>query len=107
MASPGQLVGSDEYMSEVPVGIDANMVFYDTTKQVVRGKQPFFVGVKPNLVTGIPVGTTALVGASATPVVIEDGTLELEVDYAETVNVTLVHPHYVTRILEVACEAQG
>lgn len=100
-----QQTENDVYKAELPVIRDASLIFFDIPRMIVRGREPFRARVTPNLVSGLPVGTIALVGLEGTPVQVDDGTLELDVDYAETVHVVLTHVQHLPKEVEVPCEA--
>lgn len=89
--------------ASVPHGTSPNSIWYDGAE--VQPKTPFEVQVSPNTVSGIPAGTEAVLTSSV--VVVDDGTLELEVDYAQTVRVTLLHPRHYETSVGVPCEVQA
>lgn len=63
----------------------------------------FAVTVASNRVANIPAGTRAMVGAASE--IVNDGILELDVNYPTIVRVVLDHPHYRMKAVEVPCEA--
>lgn len=89
----------------VPYPISANEVWYDFSHQAMLFRRPFDVGISPNTVTGLPVGTRAVVKGAE--IVVDDGSLELDVDYPETVRVLLIHPSNLDTWVEVPCEVTG
>lgn len=82
-----------------------DQVWYDFARSAVVAKTPMRVQVTTNTVSGIPQGTTALVSGSL--LVVNDGTLELEVTYPQTIQVVLSHLRHIERVVEVPCEVQG
>ena len=86
----------------------ANQIWYDTFDQKIMEKSAFHVRVSPNTLTGIPPGTTARVlGETTTSVVVNDGALELDVAYPQTVRVALSHKAHIDQVFEVDCESRG
>lgn len=86
------------------VGLNAspNSIYCDTSGEVLS-RQPFNLSVSTNVIEGLPAGTQVVMPTS--DVVVDDGRLELEVAYPQTLRVTLVHPHYLEQTVEVPCEA--
>lgn len=85
--------------------VDPNKVWYDTESGRMLPRTPFPVVINPNQIASIPPGTEAIVGDEK--VVVDSGTLELEVDYPETVRVVLLHVRHLDTTVEVPCEAAG
>jgi hypothetical protein len=85
--------------------LTANQVWYDIANEVLVLRRPIQVGVSPNMVVGVPAGTTAIVGTDEIPV--DDGSIELEVDYPQTVKLVLLNPRFLDTVVEVPCEVQG
>ncbi len=75
----------------------------DPTTGEAAALEPMAVAVSQNLVSGIPAGTKARVGINTVPELIDDGTLELEAEYPELVDVTLTHPLYLPWEGQVPC----
>lgn len=63
----------------------------------------FDITISPNRIDGLPVGTKALVGYTDAHI-IDDGDLEIDVEYDEVVPVWLIHPLYSDLHVEVPCE---
>jgi hypothetical protein len=85
--------------------VNPNQVWYDAVTQTIKPRLPLPNGVQPNEVIGLPAGTTAYVGTEQ--MLVDDGVLELEVEYPQTVKVVLTHVRYLDAEVEVPCEAQG
>lgn len=90
---------------QVSTAFHPDQVWYDFVKNAVVAKSPMRVEVTTNTVSGIPQGTTAIVSGSL--FVVNDGTLELEVTYPQTIQVVLSHLRHTQKVVEVPCEVQG
>lgn len=90
------------YMDEK---VDPNTVWYDHAASKMLPRTPFRISVSQNKIERIPADTVAHVGSDA--FVVSEGSIELEVDYAQTVVVTLLHVRHLDRVVEVQCEAEG
>lgn len=90
-------------VSETPV--DPNSVWYDFSKQSMLYKKPFACLVSLNKISNLPPGT--LVIANYDSVLVEDGEIEFDVTYNQTLYVTLINVGRITQVLEVPCEVQG
>lgn len=77
----------------------ASEIYYDGE---IKPINQFDLAVTTNLVTGIPIGTKAFIGNDMQ--VVDDGSLELEVDFKSVVTAVLIHPQYETISVEVSCE---
>lgn len=89
----------------VQMPITANEVWYDHTNGQMIFRKPFVTKVETNKVSMLPVGTRVTVGDAE--VVVDDGVLDLEVDYPQAVKVLLRHPRWLDTEVEVPCEATG
>lgn len=90
------------YLSEQ---IDPNTVWYDHVTGRMEHRSPFRVRVSTNKIEGIPSGTVVHIGADSA--VIDEGVLELEVDYPQAVYALLMHVKHTDAYVEVPCEVQG
>ena len=90
------------YMDEK---VDPNTVWYDHAASKMIPRTPLRISVSRNKIEGIPADTVAHVGSDS--FVVTEGSIELEVDYAQTVVVTLLHVRHLDRVVEVQCEAEG
>jgi hypothetical protein len=90
------------YMDE---RINPNDVWYDHAASKMLPRTPFRVSIGQNKIERIPADTVAHVGSDS--FVVSEGSIELEVDYAQTVVVTLLHVRHLDRVVEVQCEAEG
>lgn len=90
------------YMDEK---LDPNTVWYDHAASKMIPRTPFRISVSPNKIENIPAGTVAHVGSDS--LVVNEGAIELEVDYAQKVIVTLLHVRHLDAVVEVHCEATG
>lgn len=90
------------YMDEK---VDPNTVWYDHAASKMLPRTPFRISVSQNKIERIPADTVAHVGSDS--FVVSEGSIELEVDYAQTVVVTLLHARHLDRVVEVQCEAEG
>jgi hypothetical protein len=82
--------------------VNPNLVWYDFETSAIKYRGPLPYEVAANTITGLPPGTTAHVGDSCT--VVNDGVLELEVEYAQDVRVLLTHVRHLDVEIEVPCE---
>lgn len=89
----------------VSLPITANEVWYDHANGQMLFRKPFVTKVEANKLSMLPVGTRATVGN--VEVVVDDGVLDLEVDYPQAVKVLLRHPRWLDTEVEVPCEAAG
>lgn len=94
-----------KYVKHTSIAHMAESVRLDVATQQLVFKAPMPAKVSPNKVEGLPVGTLALI--NGVEVEVNDGVLDLEVMYPETVWVYLRHSHYLDGHVEVPCEAQG
>ena len=85
--------------------VDPNTVWYDHAASKMLPRTPFRISVSQNKIERIPVDTVAHIGSDS--FVIGEGTIELEVDYAQKVIVTLLHVRHLDRVVEVQCETEG
>ena len=85
--------------------VDPNTVWYDHAANKMLPRTPFRISVSQNKIERIPVDTVAHIGSDS--FVIGEGTIELEVDYAQKVIVTLLHVRHLDRVVEVQCETEG
>lgn len=85
--------------------VDPNSVYYDHANSRMGPRVPLIPAVSTNTVSNLPPGTIAVVQGEQIPV--DDGSLELEVSYAQTLVVTLMHVRYSDVVVEVPCEVQG
>lgn len=85
--------------------VDPNTVWYDHATSKMLPRTPFRISVLQNKIERIPVDTVAHIGSDS--FVIGEGTIELEVDYAQKVIVTLLHVRHLDRVVEVQCETEG
>ncbi|WP_088184049.1 hypothetical protein [Sphingobium sp. Z007] len=84
---------------EVAAGTMPNAIYLDLETRTVQQRQPFNVTVSYNCISGLPAGTSLVIGDSVH--VIDDGTAEFEADTAETIYVNLSHPHYLDQYVAV------
>lgn len=89
----------------VGVKFTPDEVWYDFERSTMVSKTQMRVTVATNTVSGIPPGTTAIVSGSL--LVVNDGVLELEVTYPQTIQVVLSHLRHKQLTVEVPCEVQG
>lgn len=85
--------------------VDPNTVWYDVENGRMGFRRAFTPTVMTNAISGLPPGTTALVREDL--VQVDDGTLELEVDYPEVIPVTLMNVRFLDTTVEVPCEVAG
>lgn len=85
--------------------VDPNTVWYDVENGRMGFRRAFTPTVMTNAISGLPPGTTALVREEL--VQVDDGTLELEVDYPEVIPVTLMNVRFLDTTVEVPCEVAG
>lgn len=90
------------YMDE---RINPNDVWYDYAASKMLPRTPFRVSVEQNKIKNIPAGTVIYVGSEL--IVMNENSIEFEVDYAQTVVATLMHVRHLEKVVEVSCEAQG
>lgn len=69
---------------------------------IIKPINSFSEIISPNTVSNLPPGTTVILAPDS--VLVDDGTLELEVDYPTTITAKLTHPHYKDKVIEVSCE---
>lgn len=84
---------------EVPDKTLPNAIYLDLETMTVEQRQPFDLTVSYNAISGLPAGTSLIVGDGIH--VIEDGTAEFDADTAETIYVNLSHPHYLDQYVAV------
>lgn len=85
--------------------VDPNSVYYDHANSRMGRRHPLLPVVSTNTVSNLPPGTVAVVNGEQIPV--DDGSLELDVSYAQTLVVRLMHVRYSDVVVEVPCEVQG
>ena len=85
--------------------VDPNTVWYNHEANKMLPRTPLRISVLQNKIERVPVNTVAHVGSDS--FVVSEGSIELEVDYAQKVIVTLLHVRYLDRVVEVQCEAEG
>lgn len=85
--------------------VDPNSVWYSHATGLMQNRSPFRVLVSTNKIEGIPAGTTVHVGSEA--VVVDEGSIEFEVDYPQTVKALLMHVRHTDTEMEVPCEVAG
>lgn len=85
--------------------VDPNTVWYDYAVNKMLPRTPFRIFVSQNKIERIPADAIAHVGSDS--FVVSDGFIELEVNYAQKVIVTLLHVRHLDRVVEVQCEAEG
>lgn len=90
------------YMDE---RINPNDVWYDHVASKMLPRTPFRISIGQNKIERIPAGTVIYVGSES--VVMNENSIEFEVDYAQTVVATLLNVRHLDRTVEVPCEAQG
>jgi hypothetical protein len=83
----------------VPDNTLPNAIYLDLMTMTVEQRQPFDVNVSYNAISGLPAGTSLIMGDNIH--VVEDGTAEFDADTAETIYVTLSHPHYLDQYVAV------
>lgn len=98
-------VSSEMAVVYVEERVDPNTVWYDHAANKMLPRTPFRISVSQNKIERIPVDTVAHIGSDS--FVIGEGTIELEVDYAQKVIVTLLHVRHLDRVVEVQCETEG
>jgi hypothetical protein len=89
--------------SEEP--INPNMVWYDHEAGKMMPRTPFRVSVTNNRIERVPVGTKVYVGADSA--VVNEGSIDFDVSYAQTIVVTMMHIRHIDKVLEVRCEVPG
>jgi len=85
--------------------IDANLVWYDHENGRMGNRGPILCTVLANKISSLPVGTTVYVGNEQ--VVVDDGSIEFDVAYAQQLRVVLRHVRHTDTVVEVPCEVQG
>jgi hypothetical protein len=84
---------------------DPELVWFDFEDQQLKFKTPIRPLISINKLSRIPVGTIAV--CNGQEFTVEDGDLDLEVDYPQTLKVFLRHPNFLSTAVEVPCEVQG
>jgi len=85
--------------------VDPNMVWYDHESGKMIPRTPFRVSVTNNRIERVPVGTTVYVGEDSA--VVNEGFIDFDVSYAQTIVVTMMHIRHIDKVLEVRCEVTG
>jgi hypothetical protein len=107
MAIDGEM--SDEqlavYRAAVRIGgyVNPDTVWYDFDRGGMGYRREFNPVVSVNTISNLPPGTKAFVKGEY--VEVDDGSLELEVDYPETIPVVLMHVRLLDKTVMVPCEA--
>mgnify|MGYP000972357408 FL=1 len=83
--------------------LNPNEIWYDFEMSRLTNKTAFEEIVVTNEIQNLPIGTFANVNWST--VVVDDGSLELEVSVSQDVPVFLSHVSHHTKQVEVPCEA--
>lgn len=84
---------------EVSDVASANAIYLDLDTMTVHPKQPFYLSISLNTVSGLPVGTVATLPEGQ--YVVDDGSLEFDADVSGTLIVYLDHPRFLSRYVEV------
>lgn len=95
--------GAAVVITEYPV--NPNEVWYDHSSGSIQPRTPFRVIASQNKIERLPPGTTVYVGADSS--VVNDGVVEFDVSYAQTIVVTMMHVRHMDKVLEVHCEASS
>jgi hypothetical protein len=107
MAIEGDIANEQlaEYPAVVRISghVNPDSVWYDFENNRMGYRRHFVPTISTNLVSNLPVGTKALVKGEW--VEVNDGSLELEVDYSELVSVVLTHVRLLNMTVRVPCEA--
>lgn len=82
--------------------VDPNTVWYDHAAGRMVARMPFSERVSSNKIEGIPAGTTVYVGPDV--IAVDDGSIEFEVSYPQTVVAVLRHVRHIDKAVEVPCE---
>lgn len=82
---------------------DPNHMWYDFETDRMTNKTPFEEVLATNEIHNLPVGTVADV--NGVQVIVDDGSLELEVTVSQILPVTISHVAHHTKTVEVSCEA--
>ena len=90
---------------EIDKPISANEVWYDLRQNTLTFRKLAKVTLRKNRVLGLPEGTIALVNGET--VLVDDGSLEIEVEYNQVISVVLMNPRFLDTTVEVDCEAAG
>lgn len=85
--------------------VNPNDVWYDFEWRQMKPKTPMSCAVSMNRISNLPAATTVAVGSER--LVVTDGHIEFEVTYPQSLTVTLFHPAYLTKTVQVPCEVQG
>ena len=85
--------------------VNPNEVWYDHTAGVMLPRTPFRLRISQNKIEGIPTDTVIYIGSDS--VVVNEGSIDLDVSYPQTVVATLMHVRHMDKVVEVPCEVQG
>ncbi len=96
---------SAQYIKHAAPLFQADTLWLDVERNQLMFRAPLPAKVSANKISSLPPGTVAIV--SGVSVEVDDGTLELEVEYPASVMVILTHLKYLEKIVEVPCEVSG
>lgn len=92
------------YVMNRAIDPHAEYINVDSLARENLPRQPFDLTITGNVVSGLPESTEILFLTDRTRGAMDDsGTLEIEVDYAQTIRLRLDHPHYLTQEIAVEC----
>ncbi len=97
--------GPETYAVQIESKINPNDVFYDTDNARMAFKADFLPSISTSTIQNLPEGTQVTL-SDGTSFLVDDGSIEFEVEFPETIHVILEHIRYRTKHVEVNCEAQ-
>jgi hypothetical protein len=98
-------VGNEPAVVYMEEAVDPNTVWYDHSSGKMLPRTPFRVSITNNKIERVPSGTVIYIGSDSA--VVNEGSIEFEVDYAQTVVATMMHVRHLNKVVEVRCEVQG
>lgn len=96
---PSDYPDEDVLERMVPLGSNANEIYFDFDTSTVVAKQSFEPSISYNRVSSLPTGTT--ITTSDTQFLIEDGEIEFEADTLADFTIFLSHPQYLGQYIIV------
>jgi hypothetical protein len=98
-------LSAEPAIAEVVDATDPNSIWFDFESSKVMARTQFPVSVSTNKIDRIPVGTAVYVGSES--MVVNEGSIEFDVEYPQTVRAVLMHVRHMDKTVEVPCEVQG
>lgn len=89
--------------SYIECGSDPDLHYVDVAADELRDRQPFDLTIMGNVVSGIPEGTEIMLPNRTWVVADATGSIELEVDHAQTAELRLRHPRFLATEITVDC----